>query len=97
MASEAVDATRASGPGSATVAAQQEFEAAEKDAVELDKWLSVLEDDHQEIAEFTSLPALQGMLEKMESMAGRIVANELMAVAETGGYGSFHFVSKLPV
>ena len=32
------------------------------------------------------------MLERMESMAGRIVANELMAVAETDGYGSFPFV-----
>jgi hypothetical protein len=48
----------------------------------------VLEDDHDEVAEVTSLPALQGMLERMESMAGRIVANELMAVAESGGYGA---------
>ena len=95
LASDAVDATRATGPGSATTAAHEEVEAAEKDAVELDKWLSVLEDDHQEIAEFTSLPALQGMLERMESMAGRIVANELMAVAETSGYGSFLFAMKL--
>ena len=36
----------------------------------------------------SSLPALQSMLERMESMAGRIVANELMAVAETDGYGA---------
>ena len=28
------------------------------------------------------------MLERMESMAGRIVANELMAVADTDGYGA---------
>ena len=53
----------------------------------MDKWLSLLEDNHDEIAEMTSLPALQGMLERMESMAGRIVANELMAVAEDG-YGA---------
>ena len=92
LSSNEVDVTRATGPGSATTAAQQELEAAEKDVMELDKWLSVLEDNHEEIAEVTSLPALQGMLERMESMAGRIVANELMAVTETEGYGSYSFV-----
>ena len=92
LSSNEVDVTRATGPGSATTAAQQELESAEKDAAELDKWLSVLEDDHDEVSEISSLPALQGMLERMESMAGRIVANELMAMAETSGYGSSPFV-----
>ena len=43
--------TRATGPGSATTTAQHELESAGKDAEELDKWLSVLEDDHDEVAE----------------------------------------------
>ena len=45
-----------------------------------------LEDAQDEVAELTSLPALQGLLERMESQAGRVVANELMAAAEEGGY-----------
>ena len=88
LRSNEVDVTSATGPAGATTAAQQELDSAEKDGAELDKWLSVLEDDHDEVAEVTSLPALQGMLERMESMAGRIVANELMAVAESDGYGA---------
>ena len=86
--SEEVDATKAIGPSNSTTAAQHELDAAEQDAEELDKWLSLMEDDHDEIAEMTSLPSLQGMLERMESMAGRIVANELLAVAEEDGYGA---------
>ena len=87
LRSDEVDTTRATGPAAATTAGQQELEAAENVA-DLDKWLSVLEDDHDEIAEMTSLPALQGLLERMESMAGRIVANELMAVVDSGEYGA---------
>ena len=94
LRSNEVDVTRASGPGSATTAAQHELESSEKDVAELDKWLSVLEDNHDEVAEMTSLPAMQGMLERMESMAGRIVANELMAVAETDGYGALDEVGR---
>ena len=86
LQSSEADVTKAIGPSNSTTAAQQEIEACDKDAEELDKWLSLLEDNHDEIAEITSLSALQGMLERMESMAGRIVANELMAVAEKDGY-----------
>ena len=94
LCSNEVDVTRATGPGSATTAAQHELESSEKDATELDRWLSLLEDNHDEIGEMTSLPALQGMLERMESMAGRIVANELMAVAETDGYGALDEIGR---
>ena len=74
LRSNEVDATRAQGPGSATTAAQQELESAGHDAEELDKWLSVLEDDHDEIAEMTSLPTLQGMLERMgDSFASHLL------------------------
>ena len=38
--------------------------------------------------ECSALPALQGILERAESQAGRVVANELMAVVEDGGYGA---------
>ena len=44
--------------------------------------MSVVDEQHDDVAEMTSLPALQSMLERMESQAGRIVANELAAVIE---------------
>jgi hypothetical protein len=94
LCSNEVDVTRATGPGSATTAAQQELDSSGKDSAELDKWLSLVEENHDEVAEMTSLPALQGMLERMESMAGRIVANEVMAVAETDGYGALDEVGR---
>lgn len=53
-----------------------------EDDVELAKWMSVVDEQHDDVAEMTSLPALQSMLERMESQAGRIVANELAAVIE---------------
>ena len=87
MRSDADDVTRATGPAASTTAAQQEKEDAEN-IEELDKFVSVLEENHDEIAEMTSLPALQGLLERMESMAGRVVANELMALVESGDYGT---------
>ena len=87
MRSDAHDVTRATGPEAATTAAQQEREDA-GNIEELDKFVSVLEENHDEIAEMTSLPALQGLLEKMESLAGRVVANEVMAFVESGEYGA---------
>ena len=87
MHSDADDVTRAQGPAASTTAAQKEKEDAEN-MEELDRFVSVLEENHDEIAETTSLPALQGLLERMESMAGRVVANELMALVESGEYGA---------
>ena len=37
---------------------------------------------------------MQCMLERMESMAGRIIAKEVMAVTETDGYGALDEVGK---
>ena len=82
--SEASDITRAQGPSTSTTAAQQELDTAE----DREQWISLLEDDMEDIAEMTSLPALQGMLERMEALAGRVVANELLAKTEDGGYGA---------
>ena len=76
------DVAQAQGPASATTGAQAELGAAAEDAQELTKWLSVLEDHMDDVSELTSLPALQGMLERMESQAGRVVANELMSRLE---------------
>ena len=87
MRSDADDVTRATGPAASTTAAQQEKEDAEN-IEELDKFVSVLDENHDEIAEMTSLPVLQGLLERMESMAGRVVAHELMALVESGEYGA---------
>ncbi|CAK0795192.1 unnamed protein product, partial [Prorocentrum cordatum] len=79
------DVAQAQGPASATTGAQAEMSAAAEDAQELTKWLSVLEDHMDDVSELTSLPALQGMLERMESQAGRVVANELMSRLEEKG------------
>ena len=46
----------------------------------------VLHEDTDEILEVSKLPALQGLLERMERQAGRIVANELRALVADGGY-----------
>ena len=89
VTTDAADVTHASGPSSATTSAQQEAEAVEEqDAHELVQWMSLLDEQLDDVAELTSLPALQGLLERMESQAGRVVANELMAVVEQGGYGA---------
>ena len=50
--------------------------------------MSVLEEQNDDVLEMTFLPALQALLERMESLAGRVVANEIMAIAEEGGYGA---------
>ena len=77
------DSTQAHGPSTSTTAACQEHDAAEaEDAVELTKWMSVIDEQQDDVAEMTSLPAMQGLLERMESQAGRIVANELAAAVE---------------
>ena len=49
MRSDADDVTRATGPAASTTAAQQEKEDAEN-IDELDKFVSVLEENHDEIA-----------------------------------------------
>ena len=54
----------------------------EEDDAELTKWLSIVEEELDEVAEITSLPALQGLLERMESQAGRVVANELATIID---------------
>ncbi|CAK0911448.1 unnamed protein product, partial [Prorocentrum cordatum] len=79
------DVAQAQGPASATTGAQAEMSAAAEDAQELTKWLSVLEDHMGDVSELTSLPALQGILERMESQAGRAVADELMSRLEDQG------------
>ena len=77
------DSTQAHGPSSSTTAALQEQEAAEaEDAAELTKWMSVVDEQQDDVVEMTSLPAMQGLLERMESQAGRIVANELATAVD---------------
>ena len=53
-------------------AGQQELTAAAaEDANEIVQWMSLLEDSQDEVAELTSLSALQGLLERMERMVNR--------------------------
>ena len=76
------DTTRAQGPASSTTGAQMEQEALSRDGVTLTEWLSIVDDQLDEVSEITSIPALQGLLERMESQAGRVVANELSTVID---------------
>eukprot|EP00973_Karenia_brevis_P003747 518368-Karenia_brevis.AAC.1 len=70
MDSTKSDVTQASGPSSATTSAQMEQDAAQgQDADEIVQWMSLLDEQQDETAELTSLPALQGLLERMESQA----------------------------
>ena len=80
------DLKQSSGPASATTAGADEADAA--GAGDDTKWLSIVEEHADEVLEFSALPALQGLLERAEQQAGRVVANELMAVLEEGGYGA---------
>ena len=82
--SDLEDATKAMGPATSTTGAQSELDAASEDAQELTKWLSIVEDQLDDVSEVTSLPALHGMLERMESQAGRVAANEIIGVLEEG-------------
>ena len=73
--------TRASGLARSTAAAPQTIDAAAADdSSELTQWMSILDKQQEDVAEISSLPALQGLLEGMESQAGRLVSIELLAV-----------------
>ena len=52
------DSTQAHGPSSSTTAALQEQEAAE--AAELTEWMSVVDEQQDDVTEMTSLPAMHG-------------------------------------
>ena len=83
------DVPQASGPATTTTAGEQETLAAEEaDAAELVKWLSIADEDNADVAEMTAMPSMQRLLERMESQAGRVVANELLAMTSESGYGA---------
>ena len=50
------------------------------------QWMSVVDEQNENVADISSLPALEGLLERMESLAGRVVANELLAVVGESSY-----------
>ena len=75
---------QAKGPASSTRTTELESEDVPENAQELSKWLSVVEDQLEDVSELTSIPSLQGLLERMESQAGRVVANELSAALTDG-------------
>ena len=52
----------------------------------LTDWLSIVDDQLDDFAEVTSILALQGILERMECQAGRVVANELSIIIEGASY-----------
>ena len=57
-------------------------EAMARDVAMLTDWLSIVDDQLDDFAEVTSRLALQGPLERMESLAGRVMANELSIIIE---------------
>ena len=55
------DLLQARGPSSSTTGAEQELEAAgAEDAAELVRWMSLVDEQQDDVAELTSLPALHG-------------------------------------
>ena len=50
--------------------------------------MSVIDENMAEVSEFSQLPALQTLLEKMENQAKRVVTNELGALVADSGYGA---------
>ena len=83
------DVKQAGGPATSTTAGEQEAAAAAAaDAAELVKWLSVIDEDTADAAELSTLPSLQRLLERMETQAGRFVANETYSVVEKGGFSA---------
>ena len=82
------DDTQAPGPGSSTNAGQQELQAQEQQGTDNVKWMSVLDESMEDTLEMSRLPAMQGMLERMEQQAGRVVANELHARCEEAEEGA---------
>ena len=60
---------------------QQEINAsAANDSAEVMQWMSVVDEQDGDVADISSLPALEGLLERMESQAGCVVTNEFLAV-----------------
>ena len=57
------------------------------DQAELVKWLSVIDECEDEVLETSALPALQGLLERAEKQAGRVLANEVAARLSDGSQG----------
>ena len=57
-------------------------------------WLSVVDEDSADAAEVSTLPTLQRLLEKMETQAGRIVANETYCIVEQGGFTALDDVGR---
>ena len=56
------DVNQAKGPASSTREAELESDVVAEDAQELSKWLSVVEDRHDDVSELTSIPSLQGAI-----------------------------------
>ena len=48
--------------------------------------MSVVDEQNEDVADISSLPALEGLLERMESQAGRLVTNELLAAVGESSY-----------
>ena len=87
MRTDGEDVIRADGPASSTTAAQQEINAsAANDSAEIMQWMSVVDEQDEDVADISSLPALEGLLEKIESQAGRVVTNELLAAVSESSY-----------
>ncbi len=83
------DVTCASGPASSTTASKQMLDAKLADELTfLTPWVSLLDEEQEDVADIASLPALESLLHKIETSAGRVIANELFAIVGKNDYGA---------
>ena len=61
---------------------QLDQEAMVQDEAMLVERLTIVDVQLDDVAEVSSIPALQGLLERVENQAGRVVANELSTIIE---------------
>ena len=89
------DVAQAQGPASSTAAgAQERAAAADADAAEFVKNLSIVGEDTADASEVSTLPRLQRLLENMDAQAGRVVANETYCQVEEGGFAALDDVGR---
>ena len=81
--------SKTSGPAAATTHGEQEREAAEdEDRIDSAAWLSIVDDEQAQTAEVSKLPALAGLLERLERQSARVLANEIKAKLTDESYGA---------
>ena len=83
------DVTCASDLASSATASEQMLDAKIAYGLKsLTPWMLLLDEEEEDVADISSLPALEFLLDKIETTAGRVIANELLAIVDTSDYGA---------